>query len=195
MTFYGMHDAPGTKQKNNTFKNENGRPLEPGEEKKFLTPWSFMNPFLEALMIKEGFITDGEPTQDPDYVKLIEILKSNIKYLKSNPVLEEWLHPNTEAHIITSKNKLSQAYKAISMKKGDYVYIRGKTGKLDEGWIFKVVNNQIDYVFGDGLYWPMMKLETVCKVPNDTYLKIHAQRASFWTIINPEVLATLSALV
>ena len=192
-TYYGMHDAPGGRQSMDCFQRPDGTPLQPGDMKSFLTPWAFVNHYIEALMLKEGFIVDGEYTQTPDYEKLKELLKRNIRYLKSNPVLERWLL--NEDHLVNSRNKLTQAYKSISMKPGDMVYVRGKKGIISEGWLFEVINTNIEYIFKDNKYWPMIKFKSVCKVSNDDYLKIHAKRASFWTINNPDEQALLAELL
>ncbi len=191
--YFGMHDAPGGKQSTDCFQRPDGTPLQPGDVKAFLTPWAFMNPYIEAMMLKEGFIEDGEYTQSPDYDKLVDILKRNIRYLKSNPMLERWLI--NEDHLVKSRNKLTQAYKAISMKPGDIVYVRGKKGIVSEGWLFEVVNTNIEYDFTGNKYCPIIKLITICKVSNDNYLKIHAQRASFWSINNANEQEIISGLI
>ena len=192
-TYYGMHAAPGGKQSTDCFQRPDGTPLQPGDMKAFLTPWAFMNPFIEALMLKEGFIDDGGYTQSPDYDKLTDILKKNIRYLKTNPILERWLI--NEDHLVNSRNKLTQAYKVISMKPGDIVYVRGKKGILSEGWIFEVIDTNIEYHFTRNKYRPQLKFKTICKVPNDNYLKIHAYRASFWTINNPVEQEIITGLI
>ena len=191
--YVGMHDAPGGKQSTDCFQRPDGTPLQPGDVKAFLTPWAFMNPYIEAMMLKEGFIEDGEYTQSPDYDKLVDILKRNIRYLKSNPMLERWLI--NEDHLVKSRNKLTQAYKAISMKPGDIVYVRGKKGIVSEGWLFEVVDTNIEYDFTRNKYWPLIRLKTICKVSNDNYLKIHAQRASFWSINSANEQEIISGLI
>ena len=77
-TYHGMHDAPGGKQSMDCFQRPDGTPLQSGDMKAFLTPWAFMNPYLEAMMLKEGFIIDGEYTQSPDYDKLVDIFSKTI---------------------------------------------------------------------------------------------------------------------
>tara|TARA_B100001093_G_scaffold442307_1_gene443959 strand:- start:169 stop:753 length:585 start_codon:yes stop_codon:yes gene_type:complete len=191
--YYGMHDAPGGRQKHDSFQRIDGTPLQPGDEKKFNIPWGFLNPYLEAMMLKEGFIIDGEYTQTPDYKKLDEILKRNIRYLKSNPMLERWL--NNEEHVVNSRNKLNQAYKAISMKAGDIVYVRGKKGILSEGWLFEVIDMNIEYILKNNKYEPNIKFKTICKVSNDNYLKIQALRASFWNINDSNEREIISGLI
>ena len=154
-----MHDAPGGKQSRDCFQRPDGTPLQPGDMKAFLTPWAFMNPYLEAMMLKEGFIIDGEYTQSPDYDKLIDILKRNIRYLKTNPILERWLINGY--HLVNSKNKLTQAYKAISMKSGDIVYVRGKKGIVSEGWLFEIVDTNIEYFFTEITFCNKIKWVTI----------------------------------
>ena len=192
-TYYGMHDAPGGRQSMDCFQRPDGTPLQPGDMKSYLTPWGLLNPFLEELMHDEGFIVDGEYTQTPDYEKLKELLERNKRHLKSNPTLEKWFTNGDK--LISSKIRLTQAYNVISMKPGDKVYVRGKKKIINEGWLFEVVNNDIEYKFINGKYWPSIKFKTLGKVSNQDYLKIHAQPSSFWTINNPDEQAFLAELL
>ena len=130
------------------------------------------------MMLKEGFIIGGEYTQTPDYEKLNEILKKEYPLPKS---LILFLRDGfiTKTTLVNSRNKLTQAYKAISMKVGDYIYVRGKKGIISEGWLFQLNDTNIEYVFENNKYWSMIKFKTIGMISNDDYLKIHAKRASF----------------
>ena len=70
-----------------------------------------------------------------------------------------------------------------------------KKGIVSEGWLFEVVDTNIEYGFARNKYWPIIKLRTICKVSNDNYLKIHAQRASFWSINNANEQEIISGLI
>ena len=191
-TYYGMHDAPGGRQSMDSFQRPDGTPLQPGDMKSFLTPWGLLNPFLEAMMLKEGFIIDGKFTKNPDYGKLEELLKRNIRYLTTCPTLERW--HNNGNKLLNSRNKLTQAYNVISMEPGDRVYVRGKKGFLNEGYLFEVVDTNLEYIFKNEKYWSMIKLRTLCKVSDDIYAKINFN-SSFQKIKSPERIETLSSLI
>ena len=187
-----MHDAPGGKQSMDSFQLPDGTPLQPGDMKSFITPWSLMNPFLEAMMLKEGFIQDSKYTQNPDYEKLEELLKRNVRYLKTSPILERW-HNNGD-YLLDSRNKLTQAYNVISMEPGDKVYVRGKKGFINEGYLFEVVDTNLEYILKNEKYWPIIKLRTLCKVSDDIYAKINFN-SSFQKIKSRERIETLSSLI
>ena len=121
-------------------------------------------------------------------------MKRNTRYLKSDPFLEEWLHNEEFLSNSNQINRLKQAYKAISMDEGDIVYVRGKKGSIDEGWLFEVSNTKIEYILKDSKQWPMLRLKTICKVSDEIYQKI-TFNPSFQKIKSLERIELLSSLV
>ena len=71
------------------------------------TPWTFLNPILENEMFKNGFMNEEGYIPNPDYDKLIKLIKKNIEE-QSHPNLKSILHSNNEKFISNSKNKLAK---------------------------------------------------------------------------------------
>ena len=193
MTFYGMHDAPGGKQLTDTFLNSDGMPLNIGDKKDFLIPWYFLNPFFEETLFRNGFLNSDGYCQNPDFTILKQILQNAYNFLSESPVNKKWINTYGDSQyiqsILNSKNKLRQAYMAISMREGDYVYIRGKRGILNQGWIFKI-NNPTNFKYKwfknqdneSEHYRQFFTLEVVCRVSNNMYDILQARRASIWRL-------------
>ena len=196
MAFYGMHDAPGGKQQTNTFLNNEGMPLKVGDKKDFLIPWYFLNPFSEETLYRNGFLTNDGYSQNPDLDVLKGIIQDANNFISESPVNRKWIKGKNSSSfsgyidtILNSPNKLRQAYMAISMRAGDYIYIRGKRGIINQGWIFKI-NDPTDFKYlwfknvedGGEHYRQFFTLEVVCRVPNSLYDKLQARRASIWKL-------------
>jgi hypothetical protein len=196
MTFYGMHDAAGGIQLLNTFLNSKGLPLNVGDKKDFLIPWHFLNPFLEEALYRNGFLTQAGYKHDPDFKELKVVLKEANELISESPVNKKWIHGKNDStfnsyinSIVESPKRLRQAYMAISMRSGDYIYIRGKKGTLNKGWVFKI-NDPTDFKFvwlknnsnGSENYKQYFTLEAVARVPGNLYERLHARRASIWKL-------------
>ena len=193
MAFYGMHDAPGGGQLTNTFLNSDGMPLNVGGKKDFLVPWFFLNPFFEETLFRNGFLGNDGYCQNPNFTVLKQILQNDYDFLNESPVNKKWINVHGDngyiQSILDSKNKLRQAYMAISMREGDYVYIRGKRGILNQGWLFRV-GRSLDFKYkwfknpgnGSEYYRQFFTLEAVCRVTPTLYDTLQARRASVWKL-------------
>ena len=186
MTFYGMHDAPGGNQREDTFLNENGHNIQVGDEKDFLIPWGCINPFIELELFKEGFLTDAGYTQNPDYTKFKNIIRYTNNNIRLSPSTQNWVIENEDI-VLNSSNRLKQAYMAISMKSGDYIYIRGKKSgrvKIKRGWVFKIIEpTKFKYKsLGNSTFSSYFTLKAICEVPYHIYEKISSHRASIWVL-------------
>ena len=190
-----MHDAPGGVQLLNTFLNSEGLPLNIGDKKDFLVPWHFLNPFSEEALYRNGFLEETGYNQNPDFNQLKVVLKKTNDLISESPVNKKWVYGKNSSNfnpyinsIIESPKRLRQAYMAISMRSGDYIYVRGKKGILDQGWIFKI-NDPINFKFiwkknsdGGENYKQYFTLEAVASVPNELYERLQARRASIWKL-------------
>lgn len=191
-----MHDAPGGVQLLNTFLNSEGLQLNVGDKKDFLVPWHFLNPFSEEALYRNGFLVNDGYKKDPDFKELKVVLKEANDLISESPINKKWVHGKNSNNfnsyinsIIESPKRLRQAYLAISMRLGDYIYIRGKKGILNQGWIFKI-NDPTDFKFvwlknkseGGACYRQFFTLEAVARVPEELYERLQARRASIWKL-------------
>lgn len=183
MTFYGMHDAPGTKQNLNSFKNKDGLRIQKGDIHDIMMPWGFMNPFLEKKLYENGFYCQKSKCykKEIDIKKLQEFVKENKKELENISILKKWLKNHNIEGFIESKKKMRQAYMFMSLCENDYLIIRGKKGILEEAYVFQVIEQGLLKYTED--YKPYMTFKVVCQVPYNVYDKLEPRRASFWKLL------------
>lgn len=183
MTFYGMHDAPSTKQNLNSFKKRDGSRIQNGDIHDIMMPWGFMNPFLEKKLYENGFYSQKNKfyKKEIDIKKLQEFVKENKEELEDIPILKKWLKNHDIEGFIESRKKMRQAYMFMSLHNDDYLIIRGKKGILEEAYIFQVIEQGLLKYTED--YKPYMTFRVVCKVPYHIYNNLEARRASFWKLL------------
>ena len=183
MTYYGMHDAPGTKQNPRAFTKKEGRRIEKGDIHNIMMPWGFMNPFLEKDLFKNNFydIENKCYKKDIDIDKLQELVRKNIEELEHIPLLKKWVRNGVAEFVIDSKNKIRQSYMFLSLTRNDYLIIRGKKNDLPEAFVFKAI--QPGVIKYNSRCIPYMTFKVICKVPNEVYKKLEARRASMWKLL------------
>uniref|UniRef100_A0A6C0J5T4 Uncharacterized protein n=1 Tax=viral metagenome TaxID=1070528 RepID=A0A6C0J5T4_9ZZZZ len=188
-SYYGMHDAPGGNQNPNSFMN-GSTPISIGDEKQFRLPWSFINPTIESKLLEQGFIDENGYKKNIDIKKIREIL---IEYREEIEITEspEYLEKNID-YLIESPQRLRQAYMSLTTKKGDLIYIRGKTSFLEEGWLFEIQDSkQINYIQQVHLYGSSListkTFKAIKKIPDEVYRSICGRRASVWKLNETEI--------
>ena len=183
MTFYGMHDAPGTKQNPRAFTKKDGRRIEKGDIHNIMMPWGFMNPFLEKDLYENNFYDKENKCykKEIDISKLQELVGKNKEELEDIPLLKKWLKTHNIEELIKSKNKIRQSYMFLSLNKDDYLVIRGKKNDLPEAYVFKVI--QPGVIKYNSKCIPYMTFKVICKVPNEVYKNLEARRASMWKLL------------
>jgi hypothetical protein len=183
MTYYGMHDAPGTKQNTNAFTKKDGRKIDTGDIHSIMMPWGFMNPFLEKDLFENNFydIENKCYKKDIDIDKLQELVGKNKEELENIPLLKKWVRNGVTEFVIDSKNKIRQSYMFLSLNRNDYLIIRGKKNDLPEAYVFKVI--QPGVIKYNSRCIPYMTFKVICKVPNEVYKKLEARRASMWKLL------------
>ena len=149
ISYYGIHDAPGGKQ----IQNLLGDVFCVGEETEFRLCWSFLNPWFETKLMELGLLDENGYKKNPVELHngcLRQLLIDYKTYCENSDDMLDYLSVNID-YLIRSSIRLKQAWMAISTKKGDIVYVRGKKGKLDEGWLFEVQDSSnINYIkYGD----------------------------------------------
>jgi len=183
MTFYGMHDAPGTRQNKKVFTNKDGRKIQGGDLHNIMIPWGFLNPLIEKDLYDNGFYDNENKyyKKEIDIDKLIEIVQKNKEDLENNPLLKKWVRNGVVEYVINSNNKIRQTYMFLSLNKDDYLVIRGKKNDLPEAYVFKVINPGV--IKYNSKCIPYMTFKVICKVPNEVYKKLEARRASIWKLL------------
>ena len=183
MTFYGMHDAPSTKQNLNTFKKKDGTRIQTGDTHDIMMPWGFMNPFLEKKLYENSFYCMDSKCykKEINIKKLQEFVKENKEELENIPILKKWLKNHDIEGFIQSSKKMKQSYMFMSLNNDDYLVIRGKKSILQEAYVFQVIEQGLLRYTEDCK--PYMTFRVVCKVPFEIYDKLEARRSSFWKLL------------
>ena len=183
MTFYGMHDAPSTKQNLNSFKKKDGSRIQKGDIHDIMMPWGFMNPFLEKRLYENNFYCQKSKCykKEIDIKKLQEFIRENKEELEDIPILKKWLKNHDIEGFIKSSKKIKQAYMFMSLQTDDYLVIRGKKGVLEEAYIFQVVEQGLLKYTEDCK--PYMTFKVVCQVPYEIYDKLEPRRSSLWKLL------------
>lgn len=172
---YGMHDAPSGIQNMFVFKNLDGEDLKENDTKYIQLPWSSLNPNVIVDFNKEFQNRNGS------YKKNIEIGKYKDFLTKKKNTIDIYSTHYVD-NIISSNTKLRQSYIGISLEVGDYIYIRGKKGKLNKAWVFQVLEEELNFKKNNGKWITQKKMRAIKEISNETYEKIHAQRASIWNM-------------
>ena len=193
ISYYGMHDAPGGNQNPESFRDNEGDVLCVGDKKEFRLSWCFLNPWFETKLMALGLLDENGYKKNPVELQngsLRQLLIDYKTYCESSDDMLDYLSINID-YLIHSPIRLKQAWMAISTKKGDVVYVRGKKGMLKEGWLFEVQDSsKINYIktlkYGDK--WISTKtFKVIKKVSNEVYESIYAKRASMWELNQNEI--------
>ena len=193
-TYYGMHDAPGGKQNPESFRHKDGTVLCVGDETEFVLCWSFLNPWFQNKLLEVGLLDENGYKTNP--VELYNgtlrqiLIDYKTEYESNEEHVSEYYEKNVD-ELILSPIRLKQAWMAISTKKGDIVYVRGKKGKLNEGWLFEVQDSsKINYIKPqkDGHKSRSTKtFKVIKKVSNEVYESLPWKRASMWELNQNEI--------
>ena len=182
MTFYGMHDAPSTKQNLNTFKKKDGTRIQKDDIHIINMPYGFMNPFLEKKLYENGFYNkkDSSYEKEIDIKRLQELIIENKDELENIEILKKWLKSHNIESFMKSIIKIKQAYMFMTLKEDDYLVMRGKKSMLKEAYVFQVIKRGLIQYNKD--HEPYMTFKVICQVPYDIYDKLEPRRASFWKL-------------
>ena len=186
MNFVCKHDAPGGTQDPNTFKRlyKNSR---------VRICWLFPDvELITKIKSDRRFYEKNQFIQKINIEELKEFIKKNLSLNGKQTMVNHFgaTHFNDDKVLNMKNGCLQQFWRDLSLPIGTIMYIRGKSGKLNEGCLVQIISSEIefipkseyDYVDCDYPYVMCRNVNVIGKVSTTTYERIQGIRRSIWNI-------------
>ena len=157
MNIYAKHDAPGGIQDIKIFERLTN-------ENKTRISWGYKEQsVIDNLRSNNLLFNNGKWNENANYTDIKNTIQGSYDNI-------------SEEHL--KKNHLMQFWREISIPSNSLIYIRGKTGKLNEGYIVKTLDTNI-IIENNEMF---RKVKIISKVSEEVYKNIYHKRSSIWIL-------------
>ena len=161
MNIYAKHDAPGGIQDIKIFERLTN-------ENKTRISWGYKEQsVIDNLRSNNLLFNNGKWNENANYIDIKNTIQGSYENI-------------SEEHL--KKNNLMQFWREISIPSNSLIYIRGKTGKLNEGYIVKTLDTNI-IIENNEMF---RKVKIISKVTEEVYKIIYPNRSSIYILKKEE---------
>lgn len=184
---YIKHDSPGGIQDMNTFKRLN-------DTNRVRICWHFPDKFLIIkIKLQKEFFELNKFKYKCNMNNLKNFILANLTKNAKKNLRKHYNTTNLETILHFKLCNLRQFWMDVCTPVGSYIYLRGKKNKLPEGYLLKVITNEIEYdnclesnkntnlkMFDNNWITMKRRYEIIKKVSDETYNLIKGCPKSIW---------------